>query len=65
MPSVALDKAELARPRRHDRDTGQRAATRIRPRAQNAARTLVEAVKLMRRGQLAQPDARLHDVRPK
>jgi len=31
----------------------------------NAARALVEAVKLLRRGKLAQPDARLRDVRPK
>ena len=31
----------------------------------NAARTLVQAVKLMRRGQLPQPDARLREVRPK
>jgi multimeric flavodoxin WrbA len=31
----------------------------------NAARTLVQAVKLLRRGQLPQPDARLREVRPK
>ena len=42
-----------------DRDKAFQEETR------NAARALVEAVKLMRRGQLAQPDARLHDVRPK
>jgi multimeric flavodoxin WrbA len=31
----------------------------------NAARTLVEAVKMLRRGALAQPDARVREVRPK
>lgn len=31
----------------------------------NAARALAEAVKLLRQGKLAQPDARLRDVRPK
>ena len=31
----------------------------------NAARALVEAVKLLRRGELAVPDARLREVRPK
>jgi multimeric flavodoxin WrbA len=30
-----------------------------------AARALVEAVKLMRRGELPQPDAKLHEARPK
>jgi multimeric flavodoxin WrbA len=42
-----------------DRDEAFQEETR------NAARALVEAVKLMRRGKFAQPDARLHDVRPK
>jgi multimeric flavodoxin WrbA len=31
----------------------------------NAARALVQAVKLLRRGRLAEPDARLREVRPK
>ena len=31
----------------------------------NAARTLVQAVKLLRRGRLAQPDARLREIRAK
>ena len=31
----------------------------------NAARALVQAVKLLRRGRLAQPDARLREIRPK
>ena len=31
----------------------------------NAARSLVQAVRLMRSGKLPQPDARLHEVRPK
>ncbi len=31
----------------------------------NAARALVQAVRLLRRGRLAQPDARLREVRPK
>jgi multimeric flavodoxin WrbA len=42
-----------------DRDKAFQEETR------NAARALVAAVKLLRRGQLAQPDSRLHDVRPK
>jgi len=31
----------------------------------NAARTLIQAVKLLRRGKLEQPDARLREIRPK
>jgi len=31
----------------------------------NAARSLVNAVRLLRRGKLTQPDAALHDPRPK
>jgi multimeric flavodoxin WrbA len=42
-----------------DRDEAFQEETR------NAARALVEAVKLLRRGKLAQPDARLRAVRPK
>ncbi len=42
-----------------DRDKAFQEETR------NAARALVEAVKLLRRGKLAQPDARLREVRPK
>ena len=42
-----------------DRDTALQEETR------NAARALVEAVKLLRRGALVQPDARMHEVRPK
>lgn len=42
-----------------DRDKAFQEETR------NAARALVEAVKLMRQGKLAQPDARLRDARPK
>jgi len=42
-----------------DRDKAFQEETR------NAARTLVRAVKLLRRGQLAPPDAHLRDVRPK
>ena len=42
-----------------DRDTAFKEETR------NAARALVEAVKLLRQGKLAQPDARLRDIRPK
>ena len=41
-----------------DRDQAFQEETR------NAARALVQAVKLMRRGQFAQPDARLREVRP-
>jgi multimeric flavodoxin WrbA len=37
----------------------------LQAEVRNAARTLVQAVKLMRRGKLAQPDAALPDVRPK
>ena len=42
-----------------DRDQALQDETR------NAARALVQAVKLMRRGKFAQPDARLREVRPK
>ena len=42
-----------------DRDEAFQEETR------NAARALVEAVKLLRRGELPKPDARLRDVRPK
>jgi multimeric flavodoxin WrbA len=42
-----------------DRDRALQEETR------NAARALVRAVKLLRRGRLAEPDARLHEVRPK
>jgi multimeric flavodoxin WrbA len=42
-----------------DRDRALQDETR------NAARALVQAVKLMRRGRLSQPDARLTEVRPK
>ena len=42
-----------------DRDHALQEETR------NAARALVQAVKLMRRGKFAQPDARLREVRPK
>ncbi|MGH8431514.1 MAG: flavodoxin family protein [Solimonas sp.] len=42
-----------------DRDRAFQEETR------NAARALVEAVRLLRRGKLGQPDARLRDVRPK
>jgi hypothetical protein len=64
MPSVARDKAEFARPRRHDRDTGQ-----LVPGA-GGLKAMIDRLVCAdsgnsRRGQLAQPDARLHDVRPK
>ena len=42
-----------------DRDRALQEETR------NAARALVQAVKLLRRGRLAKPDARLREVRPK
>jgi multimeric flavodoxin WrbA len=42
-----------------DRDRAFQAEVR------NATRALVRAVRLMRRGKLGQPDARLHDPRPK
>jgi multimeric flavodoxin WrbA len=42
-----------------DRDASFQEETR------NAARALIEAVKLMRRGELKQPDARLREPRPK
>ena len=42
-----------------DEDHGFQEETR------NAARALIEAVKLMRRGKLAQPDRRLEEPRPK
>ena len=42
-----------------DRDTGMQEETR------NAARSLVNAIKLMRRGEFKQPDAGLHEPRPK
>jgi multimeric flavodoxin WrbA len=42
-----------------DRDKDLQEETR------NAARALVQAVKLLRRGRLAEPDARLREVRPK
>jgi multimeric flavodoxin WrbA len=42
-----------------DRDRAFQEETR------NAARALVQAVKLLRRGRLARPDARLREVRPK
>jgi hypothetical protein len=42
-----------------DRDDAFQEETR------NAARSLVEAVKLMRRGELKQPDATLREPRPK
>jgi hypothetical protein len=42
-----------------DEDTGFQEETR------NAARALIEAVKLMRRGKLAQPDRRIEAPRPK
>ncbi len=42
-----------------DRDRALQEETR------NAARALVQAVKLLRRGRLAEPDARLREVRPK
>ncbi|HEV7463076.1 MAG TPA: flavodoxin family protein [Methyloceanibacter sp.] len=42
-----------------DRDRAFQEETR------NAARALVQAVKLLRRGRLAKPDARLREVRPK
>ena len=42
-----------------DRDTAIQEETR------NAARTLIEAVRLMRRGELKQPDAKLCERRPK
>jgi multimeric flavodoxin WrbA len=42
-----------------DRDRALQEETR------NAGRALVRAVKLLRRGRLAEPDARLHEVRPK
>jgi multimeric flavodoxin WrbA len=42
-----------------DRDTAFQEETR------NAARALVAAVRLLRHGQLARPDAGLHEVRPK
>ena len=37
----------------------------LQEETRNAARALVEAVKLLRRGRLARPDARLREVRPK
>ena len=40
-------------------------AKEIELEVRNAARSLVQAVRLMRSGKLAQPDARLADVRPK
>ena len=43
----------------HDRDQAFQEETR------NAARALVEAVKLLRRGELVVADARLREVRPK
>ncbi|MBL8893278.1 MAG: flavodoxin family protein [Rhizobiales bacterium] len=42
-----------------DRDTD------FQEEVRNAARSLVEAVRLMRSGKLPQPDARLHEARPK
>ena len=42
-----------------DEDTAFQAEVR------NAARSLMQAVKLMRRGRLPQPDARLTEIRPK
>lgn len=42
-----------------DRDSGMQEETR------NAARSLVNAIKLMRRGEFKQPDASLRDPRPK
>ncbi|HEY6981860.1 flavodoxin family protein [Reyranella sp.] len=42
-----------------DRDTA------LQEEARNAARALVQAVKLLRRGELEQPDARVKDPRPK
>ena len=68
MPSVALDKAEFARPRRHDRDTGVLVSGRdhaLQEETRTAALALAQAVKLMRRGKFAQLDARLREVRPK
>jgi multimeric flavodoxin WrbA len=38
---------------------------RLQEETRNAARALVEAVKLMRRGELKQPDAKLREPRPK
>jgi multimeric flavodoxin WrbA len=37
----------------------------VQEEVRTAARSLVEAVKLMRAGKLPQPDAKLHEVRPK
>ena len=37
----------------------------VQEETRNAARSLVEAVKLMRRGELKQPDAKLREPRPK
>jgi hypothetical protein len=42
-----------------DRDTGMQEETR------NAARSLINAIKLMRRGEFKQPDASLREPRPK
>jgi multimeric flavodoxin WrbA len=39
--------------------------TAFQEETRNAARALIAAVKLLRQGKLAQPDARLRDVRPK
>ena len=41
------------------------ADTKLQEEVRNAARALVEAVRLMRRGELAKPDAKLRDPRPK
>jgi multimeric flavodoxin WrbA len=41
------------------------ADTAFQEETQNAARTLVEAVRMLRRGELKQPDRRLRETRPK
>jgi hypothetical protein len=64
VPSVALDNAEFLRPRRHDRDTGQLVS---------GARGLKATIDRLMcadgdpdpTSKFVQPDARLHDVRPK
>ena len=45
--------------------TPSTATTAFQEETRNAARALVQAVKLLRRGQLAEPDAHLREVRPK
>jgi hypothetical protein len=65
MPSVALDKAEFARPRRHDRDTGQLVSGARGLEAMIDRLVCADGSNPDPTSKFVQPDSWLHDVRPK